>query len=105
VSNTYLFISGSDLFEKSDDILAHVCQADNDIVVVDVTESGVVSAFSSGLVQDQIPAVHSGEKILVFSEMARKRLCQQINMTNNYDFYNYRVLLSNKSTQRVPNFS
>lgn len=51
----------SDLFEESGDILAHMCQADNDIVVVDVAESGVVSALSPGLVQNQIPAVHSGD--------------------------------------------
>lgn len=46
-------------------------QTDNDVVVIDVAESSVVSAFSSGLVQDQIPAVHSGVEILVLSEMLR----------------------------------
>lgn len=61
------FHSDSDLFEKSDDILAHVRQTDNDVVVVDVAESGVVSALPSGLVQDQIPAVDSGQEILVLS--------------------------------------
>lgn len=49
----------SDLFEESGDILAHVCQADNDVVVVDVAESGVISALSPGLVQNQVPAVNS----------------------------------------------
>lgn len=58
----------SDLFEKSDDILAHVRQPDNDVVVVDVAESGVVSALPPGLLQDQIPAVHGGHQILVLSE-------------------------------------
>ncbi|KAF3856233.1 hypothetical protein F7725_016956 [Dissostichus mawsoni] len=33
---------------ESDDILAHVCQTDNDVVVVDVAESGVVPALPSG---------------------------------------------------------
>lgn len=68
-----LFNSDSDLFEKSDDILAHVCQADNDVVVVDVAEGGVVSALPPGLLQDQIPAVHSGHEILVLSETAKER--------------------------------
>lgn len=60
--------SHSDLFEKSDDILAHVGQTDNDVVVVDVTESGVVSALPSGLLQDQVPAVDGGQEVLVLSE-------------------------------------
>lgn len=65
--------SDSDLFEKSDDILAHMRQPDNDIVVVDVAESGVVSALPPGLLQNQIPTVHGGHQILVLSETARKR--------------------------------
>lgn len=66
-------ISASDLFEKSDDILAHVRQPDNDVVVVDVAEGGVVSALPPRLLQDQIPAVHGGHQILVLSERARRR--------------------------------
>lgn len=50
-----------------------MCQTDNDVVVVDVAESGVVSALPPGLVQDQIPAVHSGQEILVLSETAKQR--------------------------------
>lgn len=69
-----IFHSDFDLFEESDDILAHVCQTDNDVVVVDVAESGVVPALPSGLFQDQIPAVHSRKKILVFSETAKETL-------------------------------
>lgn len=69
------FNSDSDLFEKPDDILAHVRQADNDVVVVDVAESGVVFALTPGLIQDQIPAVHSGQEILVFPETAMERFC------------------------------
>lgn len=65
--------SDSDLFEKSDDILAYVRQPDNDIVVVDVAEGGVVPALPPGLLQNQIPAVHGGHQILVFSETAQKR--------------------------------
>ena len=49
-------------------------QADNDVVVVDVAESGVVSALPPGLLQDQIPAVHSGQEILVLSETAKGKL-------------------------------
>lgn len=48
-------------------------QTDNDVVVVDVAESGVVSALSPGLVQDQVPAVHSGQEILVLPETAREK--------------------------------
>lgn len=48
-------------------------QADNDVVVVDVAESGVVSALPPGLLQHQIPAVHGGHKILVFSETAKEK--------------------------------
>lgn len=73
VTYPHPFNQDSDLFEKSDDILAHVCQTDNDVVVVDVAESGVVSALPPGLVQNQIPAVHSGHEILVLSETAKKR--------------------------------
>lgn len=65
--------SDSDLFEKSDDILAHVSQPDNHIVVVDVAEGGVVSALPPGLIQNQIPAVHGGHQILVLSETGRKK--------------------------------
>lgn len=72
------FNSNSDLFEKSDDILAHMSQTDNDIVVVDVAESGVVSALPPGLVQDQIPAVHSGQEILVLSEKVKRRRFETI---------------------------
>lgn len=67
------FNSSSDLFEESDDILAHVRQTDNDVVVVDVAERGVVSALPPGLLQDQIPAVHSGHEVLVLSARAKGR--------------------------------
>ncbi len=80
VTCSHPYNSNSDLFEKSDDILAHVCQADNDVVVVDVAESGVVSALSPGLLQDQIPAVHSGHEILVLSETAKERQCRLIQL-------------------------
>lgn len=71
------FNSSSDLFEESDDILAHVRQTDNDVVVVDVAERGVVSALPPGLLQDQIPAVHSGHEVLVLSERAEGRKWEQ----------------------------
>lgn len=65
--------SSSDLFKEPDDILAHVCQPDNDVVVVDVAERGVVSALAPRLLQHQIPAVHSGHEVLVPSRMERRR--------------------------------
>ena len=40
-------------------------QADNDVVVVDVAERGVVAALASRLVQNQVPAVHRGQQVLV----------------------------------------
>lgn len=40
------------LFEESDDILADLGEADNDIVHEDVVEGGMVSALPPGLVQD-----------------------------------------------------
>lgn len=46
-------------------------QPDNDIVVVDVAEGGVVSALPPGLLQNQIPAVDGGHQILVLSEKRR----------------------------------
>lgn len=50
-----------------------MCQADNDVVVVDVTEGGMVSALPPGLLQHQIPAVHSGYEILVLPKTAKER--------------------------------
>lgn len=61
--------SSSDLFEESDDIFAYVRQADNDVVVVDVAERGVVAALTPRLVQHQVPAVHRRQEVLVLSGM------------------------------------
>lgn len=51
-------VKDTDLFEEPDDILADLSQANDDIVDVDVIKSGVISTFSSSLVQNQIPAVY-----------------------------------------------
>lgn len=59
-------------------------QADNDVVVVDVAEGGVVSALPPSLVQDQIPAVHSGQQILVLSETAEEK---NLLATNQVDLF------------------
>lgn len=75
--------SVSDLFKESDDILAHVCQTDNDVVVVDVAERSVVSALPPGLVQHQIPAVHSGHQILVLSE-THKEMNTSVQFSNQF---------------------
>lgn len=53
------------LFEESDDILIDLWEADNDVVHEDVIEGGMVSALPPGLMQDQIPAVHGWEEVLV----------------------------------------
>lgn len=46
------------LFKESNDIFTDLSQSHDDVIGVDVTESGVISALPSGLVQDQVPAVH-----------------------------------------------
>lgn len=81
--------SGSDLFEEPDDILAHVRQADNDVVVVDVAERGVVPALPPRLLQHQIPAVDSGHEVLVPSETERKADEQAVGccMTKHFFFF------------------
>lgn len=58
-------MGGPDLFEKSDDILSDVCQADNDVIVVEVAEGSMVSALSPRLVQNEVPAVHCRQQVLV----------------------------------------
>lgn len=47
----------TDLLEQSDDILADLGQTEDDIVGVDVAESGMVTTFSPRLVQHQVPTV------------------------------------------------
>ena len=73
-----------------------MCQTDNDVVVVDVAESGVVPALPSGLFQDQIPAVHSRKKILVFSETAKETL-QRLK----HAFLDLRILASSSGLMHV----
>ena len=53
------------LLEEPDDVLADLGQADDDVVGVDVVEGGVVTALTSCLVQDQVPAVHRRQQVLV----------------------------------------
>lgn len=56
----------TDLFKEANDIIADLCQPDDDVVDVDVVECGMVSAFSACLIQNQVPAVHRREEVLVF---------------------------------------
>lgn len=56
----------TDLFEEPDDIIADLSQANDDVVDVDVIKRGMISAFSSSLVQYQIPAVYWWKKVLFF---------------------------------------
>lgn len=65
-------VKDTDLFEEPDDILADLSQANDDIVDVDVIKSGVISTFSSSLVQNQIPAVYWREKVLFFPRRTEK---------------------------------
>lgn len=63
----------TDLLEEADDVLADLGEADDDIVGVDVVEGGVVPAFPPGLVQYQVPAVHTGQQVLVLPEHNTER--------------------------------
>lgn len=58
--------SPTDLLEQADDVLADLGQTEDYIIGVDVTQGGVVTALTSGLVQHQVPAVHRGQQVLVF---------------------------------------
>lgn len=42
-----------------------MCQADNDVIVVEVAEGSMVSALSPRLVQNEVPAVHCRQQVLV----------------------------------------
>ena len=57
------------LFKHPGGVLAYLHEPHDDIVQIDVTQSGVVFALSSHLVQEQIPAVHWRQQVLVFLEL------------------------------------
>ena len=57
--------TGAYLLEEPDDVLADLGQAHDDVVGVDVVERGVVAALAPRLVQDQVPAVHRRQQVLV----------------------------------------
>lgn len=59
--------SCSNLLHKACGVLADLHEAHNDIVQVDVAQRGVVFTLSPHLVQQQIPTVHWGKEVLVFS--------------------------------------
>lgn len=67
-------VKATDLFEEPDDVLADLSQANNDIIHVDVVKCGMISAFSSSLVQNQIPAVYWREEVLFFPGRAQKNI-------------------------------
>lgn len=54
------------LFKEPDDILTDLRQPDDDIVHEDVIQGGMISALSTGLCQNQVPAVHRGKQVLIF---------------------------------------
>lgn len=60
------------LFKHSGGILTYLHEPHNHIVQVDVTQGCMVFAFSSHLVQEQIPAVYWRQQILVFPRKQRK---------------------------------
>lgn len=61
-------VYGVYLFKHPGGILAYLHEPHDDIVQVDVTQGGVVFALSPHLVQEQIPAVHWRQQVLVFPE-------------------------------------
>lgn len=65
--------ANTDLFKEANDVLADLRQADDDVVDVDVVECGVVAAFSASLIQNQVPAVHGRQEMLVFPAHKKQR--------------------------------
>lgn len=65
-------MDGVYLFEHPGGILAYLHEPHDDIVQIDVTQGGVVFAFPPYLVQEQIPAVHRRQQVLVFPERERR---------------------------------
>ena len=61
----------SHLFEKPCGVLADLHEPHDDVVEVDVAERGVILALPPHLVQQQVPAVHWGQQVLVFPETRR----------------------------------
>lgn len=59
------------LFKHPGGILTYLHEPHNHIVQIDVTQSRMVFALSSYLVQKQVPAVHRGQQVLVFPEKWR----------------------------------
>jgi len=71
------------LFEEPDDILTDLRQPDDDIVHEDVIQGGVISALSPGLRQNQVPAVHRGEQVLIFPrELEKKKKIERVKRTS-----------------------
>lgn len=62
----YGSVWGVYLFKHPGGVLAYLHEPHNDVVQVDVTQGGVVFALSPHLVQEQIPAVHRRQQVLVF---------------------------------------
>lgn len=54
------------LFKHPGGILTYLHEAHNHVVQIDVTQGCMVFAFSPHLVQEQIPAVHWRQQVLVF---------------------------------------
>lgn len=55
------------LFKHSGGILADLHEPHDHIIQVDVTQGGVVFALPPHLVQEQVPAVHRRQQVLVLS--------------------------------------
>lgn len=63
---------GTYLFKHPSGILTYLHEPHNHIVQIYVTQGGVIFAFSPHLVQEQIPAVHWRQQVLVLPKKGRK---------------------------------
>lgn len=61
------------LLEEAPRVLADLHEAWDDVVEIDVTERGVVPALPLHLVEQEIPAVHWGQHILILPRKDTKQ--------------------------------
>lgn len=60
------------LFKHPGGILAYLHEPHDDVVQIDVAQGGVIFAFSPHLVQEQVPAVHWRQQVLIFPGRSRR---------------------------------
>lgn len=63
----------SDLFHKTCGVFTNLHKAHDDVVQINVAQCRMIFALPSNLVQQQVPAVHRRQEILVFPACERNR--------------------------------